>query len=170
MVPKGCDLSKIPAAKYFPGENYNLHLDMSPPTRRRSQRIPYYRRELVADFDSQSVPDLSDFHWVTFQNISDTGAAFLSGRKPATDKLIIVLGNGPSIIARVVRVVCRAESPEVVFEIGCEFERRLSPLESVDGGANRSTEPIVPREILPASEPDLFVDQAATSCNPSPAN
>lgn len=98
---------------------------MPPDTRRRSPRIPYFRRELVADFDSESIPDMRDFYWVTFQNISDSGAAFLSSRKPATDKLVIVLGNGPSIIARVVRTICRAESPEFVYEVACEFERRL---------------------------------------------
>jgi hypothetical protein len=151
LVSKGWDLPIILAANYFPSDLYNLQLDMSPSSRRRSQRTPYYRRELVADFDSKSIPDLSDFHWVTFQNISDTGAAFLSSRKPATDKLVIVLSNGPSIIARVVRAVCRAESPELVFEIGCEFERRLSPSESVESGATESPEPIVFPETLPTS-------------------
>jgi len=92
---------------------------------RRSPRRPYFRRELIADFDSRSVPELADFYWVTFLNISDTGAAFLSSHKPETDKVIIVLGNGPSVIARIIRTSCRSESPEAVFEVACEFERRL---------------------------------------------
>lgn len=113
----------------LPDELFNLHLgmsgDSSSDTRRRLPRRPYFRRELVADFDSESVPELSDFYWVTFQNISDTGAAFLSSRKPETDKLVIVLGGGPSVVARVVWTRCRSESPETIYEVGCEFERRL---------------------------------------------
>jgi hypothetical protein len=93
---------------------------------RKSPRRQYIHRELVADFDSQTVPELSDFYWVTFLNISDTGAAFLSSHKPETEKVIIVLGSGPSVVARIVRTSCLAESPEAIYEVGCEFERRLS--------------------------------------------
>lgn len=92
---------------------------------RKSYRRQYFRRELVADFDSHSVPELRDFYWVTFLNISDTGAAFLSSHKPETDKVIIVLGAGPRVVARVTRTCCRSESPETTYEVGCEFERRL---------------------------------------------
>lgn len=141
---------------------------MSLDIRRRSPRSPYYRRELVADFDSTSVPDLSDFYWVTFQNISDTGAAFLSSRKPATDKLVIVLGNGPTIIARVVRAICRAESPEVIFEIGCEFERRLSPREAAESGATASPKSVLSDEVRRA-EPKPSLEPTAPSCNPTDA-
>jgi hypothetical protein len=99
------------------------------PDTRKSPRRPYFGRELVADFDSESVPLISDFYWVTFQNISDSGAAFLSSRKPETEKMLIVFGSGPTVVARVVRTCCRAESPETVYEIACEFERRLSEQE-----------------------------------------
>jgi len=92
---------------------------------RRFPSRPYFRRELVADFDSLSVPELGDFYWVTFLNICDTGAAFLTSHKPETDKVIIVLGNGPSVVAKIVRTSCRSESPEVIYEVACEFERRL---------------------------------------------
>lgn len=98
---------------------------MLKPESRKSSRRQYLHRELVADFDSQSVPELRDFYWVTFLNISDTDAAFLSSHKPETDKIVIVLGSGPTVVARVVRTSCLAESPEAIYEIGCEFERRL---------------------------------------------
>ena len=98
---------------------------MLKPGTRKSDRRQYIHRELVADFDCQSVPDLSDFYWVTFLNLSDTGAAFLSSHKPETDKVVIVLGGGPSVVARVVRTSCLSESPEALFEVGCEFEQRL---------------------------------------------
>ena len=92
---------------------------------RKTPRRQYLHRELVADFDSQSVPELSDFYWVTFLNISDKGAAFLSSHKPETDRVVIVFGGGPSVVAHIVRTSCLAESPEAVFEVGCKFERRL---------------------------------------------
>ena len=41
------------------------------------------------------------------------------------DKLVVVLGNGPICVARIVRTRCKAEAPESLFEVGCEFERRL---------------------------------------------
>ena len=93
--------------------------------RRRSARQKCFNRELIADYDGAASPARSDFYWVTFQNISAKGVAFLSSRRPAKDKLVVVLGKGPICVARVVRTRCKAESPEAVFEVGCEFERRL---------------------------------------------
>ena len=94
--------------------------------KRRSPRQTCFNRELIADYDGAESPARSDFYWVTFQNISSNGVAFLSSRRPAKDKLVVVLGNGPICVARVVRTRCKAESPEALFEVGCEFERRLS--------------------------------------------
>src|SRR5207244_4319675 len=42
---------------------------------RKSARRAYVCRQLVADYDGTNLPARSDFYWVTFQNISETGAA-----------------------------------------------------------------------------------------------
>jgi hypothetical protein len=95
--------------------------------RRLSQRRPYICQQLVADYDGAAIPEKGDFYQVTFQNLSDTGASFLSSRKPATSKLVIILGTGKILVtARVVKGAYRADSPEMPYEVGCEFERRLS--------------------------------------------
>ena len=94
--------------------------------KRRSVRRPCLRREVVADYDPERALERRDFHWVTFKDLSLHGVAFLTSHKPATSKVVIVLGKGPICIARVVRTQCRCESPEAIYEVGCEFERRLT--------------------------------------------
>ena len=93
---------------------------------RRSLRRSCLRREVVADYDPNRPLDRGDFRWVTFKDLSAHGVAFLTSEKPATEKVVIVLGNGPICIARVVRTKCKRESPERLYEVACEFERRLS--------------------------------------------
>ena len=70
---------------------------------RRSLRRSCLRREVVADYDPNRPLDRGDFRWVTFKDLSAHGVAFLTSEKPATEKVVIVLGNGPICIARVVR-------------------------------------------------------------------
>ena len=94
--------------------------------KRKEERRPYVCEQLVADYDGRTLPDMEDFYLVTFRNISETGAAFLSPRKPARDKIVIVLGKGEiHVTARVVRAFYRTDLPEMPYEVGCEFERRL---------------------------------------------
>jgi len=102
-----------------------LGAGMSLVERRRNARQKCFNRELIADDDGTASPARSDFYWVTLQNISAAGITFLSSRKPAKNKLVVVLGNGPICVARIVRTRCKAEAPESLFEVGCEFERRL---------------------------------------------
>ena len=95
--------------------------------KRKGERRPYVCQQLVADYDGKTLPEKKDFYLVTFRDISETGAAFLSARKPARDKVVIVLGKGEiHVTARVVRAFYRTDLPEMPYEIGCEFERRLN--------------------------------------------
>ena len=94
--------------------------------KRKSARWVYGGRQLVADYDGENLPVSTDFHWVTVQDISTGGASFISSRKPAKKHLVVVLGQGPVCIARVTRAHCRTRVPEPIYEVGCEFLRKLA--------------------------------------------
>lgn len=94
--------------------------------KRRRDRSGYVYKQLVADYDGQRFPQERDFYRATFMNLSRTGAAFLSARKPATDKVVIVLGMSQIyVVARIVRMFYRTDLWDPCFEIGCEFVRKL---------------------------------------------
>ena len=115
-----------PMLEYEPPALPLIKAPMSTIEKRREERRPYVCQQLVADYDGKTMPAKEDFYLVTFRDISATGAAFLSPRKPARDKVVIVLGKGEiHVTARVVRAFYRTDLPEMPYEVGCEFERRL---------------------------------------------
>jgi hypothetical protein len=99
---------------------------MAIPEKRKRKRSGYIHGQLVADYDGERLPQSDDFYSVKFMNISPTGAAFLCKDKPATDRLVMVLGKGDIyVVARIVRTYFRMDFWEPMYEIGCEFESRL---------------------------------------------
>ena len=118
---------KRDAAPKTAGDSSGGFNNMPGTDRRKRGRNSYVYGQLVADYDGQSMPLKSDFYSVTFLNLSRMGAAFLSPRKPSTDQLVIVLGKSQVyVIAQVVRTFYRTDIGDPVFEVGCEFVRRLS--------------------------------------------
>jgi hypothetical protein len=99
---------------------------MSALGKRKSARWALGSRQLVADYDGETLPISDDFHWVTVQDISAGGASFISDRKPSKKHVVVALGKGPVCIARVIRSHCRARLPEPVYEVGCEFVQKLA--------------------------------------------
>ena len=96
--------------------------------KRKYVRRGYVYRQLIADYDGYRVPKSKDFYWVTTQNISSGGLAFVSRRKPQTDYVIVSFGagRGACFISRVAWAFCRTDLPGRPFEVGCEFVARLS--------------------------------------------
>jgi len=81
----------------------------------------------VAEYDGQVTPSESDFFVALFQNISQSGACFLSPHKPRTEKLMMFLGaERKLLVAKVVRIANKAGHPGYLYEVGCKFEKTLS--------------------------------------------
>lgn len=104
---------------------------MSRREKRKFARKDFFFHQLVADYYESEVPLRAEFYRVTFLNISSVGAAFLSPRKPATDRVVLVLGRSQIyVLARVVRTFFLTDLSDTAcndmrYEVGCKFLQRL---------------------------------------------
>jgi len=90
-------------------------------------RSKFICKQPVAEYDGQVMPSEKDFFLALFQNISQSGACFLSPHKPRKQKVMMFLGaERKLLIAKVVRIAYKAGHPGFLYEVGCKFEKSLS--------------------------------------------
>jgi len=104
--------------------DFELSFD-SPAT--QSARVPFAGSLGVAGFDGQTPPERQLFEPVDGFDLSHEGISFETSGWPATDRLMVALGDdrAPVLVsARVVACRKQAEQDEPErFEVRCEFER-----------------------------------------------
>lgn len=97
--------------------------------RRTSNRVTYDTTLGFADFDGCNMPSVDKFHFVQGSDLSHTGISFTTRKWPATDQIVLMLGDRVKPIyasARIVGCLCRHQNGhQAGFEVRCEFERWL---------------------------------------------
>ena len=97
--------------------------------RRAAVRVVYETVAMVADYDGENFPMFSSFWEVQTIDLSATGMGFWSHRRPATELLLLMLGNPQAqpifIVSRVARCI-PSPNEESKFKIGCELLKRLT--------------------------------------------
>ena len=92
-----------------------------------SARVPFSGSLGIARFDGQAPPDQRSFESVDGFNLSHTGISFATPDWPATDRLMVALGDDRSpvfVSAWVVACSKQADQGEPGrFEVRCEFDR-----------------------------------------------
>lgn len=92
-----------------------------------SARVPFVGSLGVAQFDGQTPPDQPSFDPVDGFNLSHTGISFATSDWPATDRLLVALGDERSPVLVSARIVaCRKHADQDEprgFEVRCEFDQ-----------------------------------------------
>ncbi len=90
-------------------------------------RVPFTGSLGVAEFDGQTPPNQQSFQPVAGFNLSHSGISFETPAWPATDRLMVALGDKRSpvlVSARVVACSKRAdEDASTAYEVRCEFDQ-----------------------------------------------
>lgn len=98
--------------------------------RRAAIRVVYETVAMVAEYDGVNFPGFSAFWEVKTQDLSATGIGFWSNRQPATEQLMLMLGNPQAnpifIVARMVHCSPTQTDDEPLYKIGCELIQRLT--------------------------------------------
>ena len=95
--------------------------------RRAAVRVVYETVAMIAEYDGENFPLFSAFWEVQTIDLSATGIGFWSYRRPATQLLLLMLGNPQAhpifIVSRVAHCVAADEGGK--FKVGCELLKRL---------------------------------------------
>ena len=90
-------------------------------------RIPFAGSLGIASFDGQTQPERPSFESVVGFNLSHTGISFATSTWPATDRLMVALGDERSpVLVSAQIVACHKQSHEdavAPFEVRCEFDQ-----------------------------------------------
>jgi hypothetical protein len=98
--------------------------------KRKSARVPYQITIQAAPFDLVHVPTPRQFHPVVTRDLSTTGISFYATIKPATDHIVLMLGdrsNPTYLTAQIVRFQQGYYQRKRQFLVGCAFTGRIEP-------------------------------------------
>jgi hypothetical protein len=98
--------------------------------RRRDQRYPFCRVQLMAPCGDDCLPSSSDFRQVQCSDLSPRGFSYLAQEPPNFKYLIVALGDVPFkfFIAEIRHILAQRKSIEEPerYLIGCRFVRRVT--------------------------------------------
>lgn len=97
--------------------------------RRTNDRRAYECMQLVAPYDGESLPAQEAFRQERCNDLSSSGFSFVTGRRPATSKIVVALGQVPFLffVAEIVRVHEVESEYGDEFFVGCRFLHRVLP-------------------------------------------
>ncbi|MDP6468156.1 MAG: hypothetical protein QF918_10475 [Pirellulaceae bacterium] len=92
-----------------------------------SPRVPFAGSLGIASFDGQTPPDRQSFESVDGFNLSHAGISFETSEWPASDRLMVALGDdcSPALVSARV-VACRKQMDQEAsapYEVRCEFDQ-----------------------------------------------
>lgn len=92
-----------------------------------STRVPFSGSLGIAGFDGQSPPERQSFESVEGFNLSHTGISYATSRWPATDRLMVALGDdrAPVLVSAQVVACTKQVNPEqeATYDVRCEFDQ-----------------------------------------------
>jgi len=110
-----------------------------PRDKRRAPRLPYLAQLSIAPFDGGRFPEMDDFVAVHARDISTNGISFFTVAMPASQKLVLRLGNATAppmyISARVARVTAGYFQRRRQLIVCCQFVSRLPGVPGEQGGS-----------------------------------
>ena len=95
--------------------------------RRGDDRRSYECLQLVAPYSGGPIPGQDDFRQERCNDLSSSGFAFISPRRPATSKVVVALGQVPFLfyIAEIAHVHEVETEHGQDFFVGCSFVSRV---------------------------------------------
>jgi hypothetical protein len=95
--------------------------------RRSDDRRPYECSQLVAPYNGESLPGQDEFCQERCHDLSSSGFSFLTGRRPATSKVVVALGQVPFLfyVAEIVHVHEVESEQGDEYIVGCNFTNRV---------------------------------------------
>jgi len=95
--------------------------------RRSDDRRSYECSQLVAPYDGGTIPGQDEFRQERCNDLSASGFSFICGRRPATSKVVVALGQVPFLfyIADIVHVHEVETEHGHEFFVGCSFVNRV---------------------------------------------
>jgi hypothetical protein len=96
--------------------------------RRGGDRREYEHIQLLAPYDSSTLPKQEDFRQVQCRDLSPSGFSFVAYRRPTMEHVVIALGAIPFkfLVAKIVHSSPSECELNQDFLVGCRFVRRLT--------------------------------------------